>query len=97
MWIHCLIQHLELEFFLLDDTYNPLGHIYVWLSSMGSSSSKEPEKSTEVGPPTKQMKDSPTINTQAPEQPNPQGAAHISPAQEQKLHLPKLQVPDKDF
>ena len=31
---------------------------------MGSSSSKEPEKSTEVGPPTKQMKDSPTINTQ---------------------------------
>ena len=31
---------------------------------MGGSSSKEPEKAMEVGPPTKQMKDSPTINTQ---------------------------------
>ena len=48
----------------MDDVYNPLGRVYVWLSNMGSSSSKEPEKSTEVGPPTKQMKDSPTINAQ---------------------------------
>ena len=34
----------------------------------------------------------------APEQPGTQGPQHISsPSQERKLHLPKLQVPDKDF
>ena len=52
------------EFFILEDLKPLLSRIYTFLNSMGGSSSKEPEKATEVGPPTKQMKDSPTINTQ---------------------------------
>ena len=52
------------EFFILEDLTPLLSQLYTLLNSMGGSSSKEPEKATEVGPPTKQMKDSPTINTQ---------------------------------
>ena len=53
-----------MEFFILEDLRPLLSRLYLFLNNMGGSSSKEPEKSTEVGPPTKQMKDSPTINTQ---------------------------------
>ena len=53
-----------MEFFILEDLKPLLSRLYTILNSMGGSSSKEPEKTTEVGPPTKQMKDSPTINTQ---------------------------------
>ena len=52
------------EFFILEDLKPLLSQLYTLINSMGGSSSKEPEKTSEVGPPTKQMKDSPTINTQ---------------------------------
>ena len=52
------------EFFILEDLKPLLSQLYTLVNSMGGSSSKEPEKAPEVGPPTKQMKDWPTINTQ---------------------------------